>query len=168
VRHGHVQEQGRRSVMAARDSRAKRFRGSVARLMTVTNRLWALRALVLLAAMLLSVAAWGASGDQYRCRYSGRVMDSCCCKARQKSVEPRNGTPEAKAASCCDALPRSVASAAPVLRDSAQPTSCLPAESTLALVAETSSSQVTSYAPPRCDRARDGPAIFLRDCRLLT
>jgi hypothetical protein len=132
------------------------------------GRWLALRALVLLAALLVSLPAWSASANQYRCRHSGRIMTSCCCKARAAAAKRVTSAPQVQPADCCDTLRRAGASSSTAAaRDAAQLAIDVAPSSTLVLVAERSPLLQLSWRAHDSVDARAGP-IFLRDCRLLT
>jgi hypothetical protein len=128
----------------------------------------ALRCLALFAVVLVALPAWAGAAEKYQCRFSKRVMTSCCCKAKHAAAKQADSSPQARAPSCCDRLRQAGSPASASVRDTAQ--SALEASSVGSLV------PIASEAPPRllqlcaeaCVDARAGPAIFLRDCRLLS
>jgi hypothetical protein len=131
----------------------------------------ALRVAVLAAAVLVALPASAFSFDLFKCRYSGRVMSACCCAAKAKAEAAaraeRAKVPEVKAASCCDVLHQEArqAPATPRDVDAGLPFATRP--STLALVVPPPARLISVRAARTQVLARAGPAIFLRDCRLL-
>jgi hypothetical protein len=127
----------------------------------------ALRVLVLFAAMLVTLPSLAAQGNKYRCRFSGRVMDACCCKARAATSHV-SASAEVRPADCCDTIRSSSAKVAASLRDVVQLATPGAPESTLALVPDATPTGSTGPLTRLAVQARAGPPIFLRDCRLLT
>jgi hypothetical protein len=128
-----------------------------------------LRAAVLAAAVLVALPASALSFDLFKCRYSGRVMTACCCAAKAKTAaraEPPQA-PEVKAASCCDVLHQEARQASATSRDVDAGLPFATRPSTLALVVPPLARHVSARRARAEGDARAGPAIFLRDCRLL-
>jgi hypothetical protein len=126
-----------------------------------------MRALVVLAALLVALPSFAAQGDKYRCRFSGRVMDACCCKARAAAARTAKA-PQVSPADCCDTIRSSSTKVAASLRDVAAPATDAAPASTLQLVPEATLSDSAGPLTRLALQARAGPSIFLRDCRLLT
>jgi hypothetical protein len=127
----------------------------------------ALRVLVLFAVMLVTLPSLAAQGDKYRCRFSGRLMDACCCKARATASQV-SASHEVKPADCCDTIRHASTKVATGLRDAVQLATPAAPESTLALVPDPTPNGSTGPVTRLAVQARAGPPIFLRDCRLLT
>lgn len=125
------------------------------------------RALVVIAALLVAWPSLAAQGDKYRCRFSGRVMEACCCKARAAAA-PAAPSAVVKPADCCDTIKGASSKAAPGVRDAAQLATLAAAESTLALIPEALTGHSVDPRPALARQAGAGPPIFLRDCRLLS
>jgi hypothetical protein len=128
-----------------------------------------LRAVLLVSVLLIAAPSFAARGEAFRCRHSGRVMTSCCCKAKATPVGRTATQAEVKAAPCCDAVKAAGANAVTALRDvAAQVPSYGALSSTLVPIARVSGSTTLAHVDTVLDLARAGPAIFLRDCRLLS
>ena len=132
------------------------------------SRRLALRCVALLAVVLVAMPAWAGTAEKYQCRYSKRVMSSCCCKAKQKAVQPADTSPQAKAPSCCDTLRQVASSASSGLRDAAQLALDADLASSLVLIASPALPRSSTVVAAASFDARAGPPIFLRDCRMLT
>jgi hypothetical protein len=132
-------------------------------------RVVALRAMVLLAALAVAMPALAVQVELFKCRYSGKVMQSCCCRAKAKAeAKAASNSPEVKPASCCDLLRQEARHATSASRDLDQNASSAPPASTLALVIQPASERRSEWTANAFVEARAGPPIFLRDCRLLT
>lgn len=132
-------------------------------------RVAALRAMVLLAALAVAMPALAVQVELFKCRYSGRVMPSCCCRGKAKAeAKAASASPEVKPASCCDLLRQEVRHAAAGARDLEQGATLAAPASTLALVVRPTSERRSEWSANVFVEARAGPPIFLRDCRLLT
>jgi len=127
----------------------------------------AVRVVVLFAVMLVALPSLAARGDKYRCRYSGRVMDACCCKARVAAAHA-SASAEVRPADCCDTLRSASTKGATGLRDAVQLATQGGPESRLALVPDATPNGSAGPVTRLAVQARAGPTIFLRDCRLLT
>jgi hypothetical protein len=125
------------------------------------------RALVVIAALLVAWPSLAAQSDKYRCRFSGRVMEACCCKARAAAA-PVAPSAVVKPADCCDTIKGASSKAAPSVRDAAQLATLAAAESTLALIPEAPTGRSVDLGLGHARPAGAGPPIFLRDCRLLS
>lgn len=131
-------------------------------------RLLALRCLALFAVVLVALPAWAGAAEKYQCRYSKRVMTSCCCKAKEKVDKQAASSPQARAPSCCDTLRQAAHSASANVRDttpSALEARCI---GSLMPIAAPGPARLLALSAEASVDARAGPAIFLRDCRLLT
>src|SRR5215207_1035397 len=88
------------------------------RLRTSVARRLAAHVLVVVAAMLVAWPSLAAQGDKYRCRFSGRVMDACCCKARAAAAQEARSA-VVRPADCCDTIRAASSKAAAGVRDTA-------------------------------------------------
>jgi hypothetical protein len=130
----------------------------------------ALRCLALFAVALVALPAWAGAAEKYQCRYSKRVMTSCCCKGKHNAAKQADSSPQARAPSCCDRLRQAASSASASARDTAQ--SVLEAiwvgVGSLVPIASEAPARLLKLSAEASVDARAGPAIFLRDCRLLS
>lgn len=133
-------------------------------------RVIALQGAVVLMVFAVAAPSSAVPIELFKCRYSGRVMQACCCRAKAQA-EPRalpTSAPEVKPAACCELLRQQALPAVPASRD-LEPGLLLAAPiSTLALVLVPAPTHVSMPGERVEVQARAGPAIFLRDCRLLT
>lgn len=128
----------------------------------------ALRCLALFAVVLVALPAWAGAAEKYQCRYSKRVMTSCCCKAKHDAAKQDDSSPQARAPSCCDRLRQAGNSASASVRDTAQSALEANCVGSLVPIAEPAPARLLVLSAEASVDARAGPAIFLRDCRLLT
>jgi hypothetical protein len=121
-----------------------------------------------LAVVLVALPAWAGAAEKYQCRYSKRVMTSCCCKAKHQAAKQSDSSPQARAPSCCDTLRQAASSASASVRDTmptALEANCV---GSLVRIATPTPGRLLKLSAEANVDARAGPSIFLRDCRLLT
>jgi hypothetical protein len=151
-------------------AQSRRLIAALGRALSAPRRL-ALRCFALFAVVLVALPAWAGAAEKYQCRYSKRVMASCCCKAKHNAAKQADSAPQARAPSCCDTLRQAASSASANVRDTAQ--SALEASSVSSLgalvpIASETPARLLKLSADASVDARAGPAIFLRDCRLLS